>query len=183
MRHPRETRVLHTFFIERTTAMADESIIGKLKSLEAFGDIAPSHLEKLAPLCEVVNFDARTDIFRQYEKAVDVFAIVEGEVSLVLCDASVACRQIGVVKEGQLLGWSPALGRARLTDTARTETPVTALKIDGQKLLEFCQQDTEFGYEFMRRIAITLADRLSGTRRQLFEQSGLNLPEVQIESD
>ena len=81
------------------------------------------------------------------------------------------------------MGWSPLVGRPRLYDTARTVTDVTALALDGQKLMEFCAANPAFGFKFMHRIACVLAERLSATRLQLYEMSRLNLPKFQLESD
>jgi CRP-like cAMP-binding protein len=163
--------------------MSDQTKVEKLKKLKIFEDFDQKQLEKLAPLCEEVEYPARTNIFNQYDPATDVYAIVGGEVSLVYCDQKVACRQLGLVKAGEMMGWSPLVGRRLLSDTAHTNTPVTALRFDGDKMLEFCQQNPEFGFEFMRRTAVTLAERLSATRMLLMEVHGMHLPEVQVESD
>lgn len=157
--------------------------MAKLKGLKIFEGINEDHLTQLAPLCEEVSFEANTNLFNQYEKAVDVFVIVDGEVSLVICTPKVACRQIGVVKPGEMVGWSPLLGRKMLSDTAHANTAVKALRIDGEKLLDFCRTVPEFGFEFMRKTALAMAERLSGTRAQLLDVHGINLPEIQIESD
>jgi CRP-like cAMP-binding protein len=81
------------------------------------------------------------------------------------------------------MGWSPLVGRTRLYDTARALTPVKALVFDGDALMEFCGKNPVFGFRFMHRVACTLAERLSGTRLQLLEMSGVHLPEFPIESD
>jgi hypothetical protein len=49
--------------------------------------------------------------------------------------------------------------------------------------MEFCRSNPTFGFEFMRRAACVLADRLSATRLQLLEHGGYRLPCVQPESD
>ena len=45
------------------------------------------------------------------------------------------------------------------------------------------RDNPEFGFEFMHRVAMALAQRLSATRLQLLDMSGFQLPDVQIESD
>ena len=87
------------------------------------------------------------------------------------------------VGDGELVGWSPLVGRHRLSDTARTLTPVKALAIDGEQVIALCRDNPEFGFEFMHRVAMALAERLSATRLQLLDLSGFQLPDVQIESD
>ena len=112
----------------------------------------------------------------------DAYFIVDGRVSLAICDAS-GCRQISVLGGGELFGWSPIVGRSRLFDTARAETAVQALAFDADELMNYCKHHPEFGFEFMRRAAAVLAERLVATRQQLVEMSGVHLPEFTLETD
>jgi hypothetical protein len=81
------------------------------------------------------------------------------------------------------MGWSPLVGRKRLYDTARTLTAVRALAFVGSELIDFCAANPAFGFEFMRRVAVVLAERLSRARVKLRELSGTYLPEFPVESD
>lgn len=154
-----------------------------LKNLKVFSAVPEEELLQVAELCEEVKIPTGSVIFRQNDQASDVYVIVEGEVSLVVCDAISACRQIGVARAGELVGWSTVLERRLLTDMACTNTPVTALKFDGAELLNFCESHSKFGFELMRMTAFTIAERLSGVRNQLMEVHGSHLPEVALESD
>ena len=102
-----------------------------------------------------------------------------------ICEPKDTARQIAVVGEGDLVGWSPIVGRSRLSDTAVTLTPVQALVFDGQQLMDFCAANPSFGFEFMRLAASALASRLSGTRLQLLQMCGVNFPvfDLQPETD
>ena len=96
-----------------------------------------------------------------------VYVILSGEISLAIADPKESVRQIGAVHGGDLMGWSPLVGRMRLYDTARTVTPVKTLEFVGSELMDFCAANPTFGFEFMRRVACVLAERLSGARLQL----------------
>jgi len=150
-----------------------------------FRQMPDTHLGPLAEICREVELPARKTIFEEYDRAKDVYVVLSGEVSLVICEPKDVCRQIAVVGEGDLVGWSPLVGRSRLSDTAVTLTPVKALVFDGKQLLDFCMQNPAFGFEFMRRAATELAKRLSGTRLQLLQLCGNDLPlfNVQPETD
>jgi CRP-like cAMP-binding protein len=163
--------------------MAETSNLEILRSLEFFHDIAARHLEQLAEILQVVEFPARKTIFQENDRAKEVYFIVSGEVSLVICAPQVSCRQIATVRTGELMGWSPLLSRRRLSDTARTLTPVRAVVFDGAQLLDFCRQHPDFGFEFMRRAAGVLSERLDATRMQLLDLGGVKLPEVAIDTD
>ncbi len=154
-----------------------------LRDIEFFHDINSRHLECVAAISKIVEFPAHFDIFREHDPADIVYFIISGRVSLAVCAPRVGCRQLVEVGSGELIGWSPLVGRARLSDSARTLAVTKAVAIDGSRILGLCEKDPEFGFEFMRRAAQTLASRLSATRLQLLESNGLNLPKVQLESD
>lgn len=162
--------------------MAAENMAELLRQHQFFTGVDAKHIDALAAKCQVAEFPARTKIFAEFERAKDTYFILNGEISLGICDAS-GCRQITVVTKGDLLGWSPLIGRSRLFDTAWTATHVRALAFDGQELVRYCEEHPEFGFEFMRRAACVLADRLSAARVQLLELSGVHFPQVPLESD
>ena len=161
--------------------MAD--IVHILRPVEFFHDIADEYLERVAAISKIVEFPARQDIFREHEPAKDIYFIISGRVSLVICAPPLGCRQLMEVSEGELIGWSPLVGRSRLSDTARTLTPTKAIAMDGQRILSLCAEDPKFGFEFMHRAAQTLASRLTATRIQLLKMGGAHFPPVQMESD
>ena len=165
--------------------MADTSVASDIQKSRFFSQMPEEQLTQLANLCREVEIPARTTIFEEYDRAKDVYIILSGEVSLVMCEPKDSCRQIAVVGEGDLVGWSPLVGRSRLTDTAVTLTPVKALVFDGKELLEFCAANPSCGFEFMRQAASALATRLSGTRLQLLQMCGNSFPlfDVSLESD
>jgi len=163
--------------------MTATNVLEALRNSHFFSGCSDEHLKQLTEICRLVDFPARTTMFEEYEPARDVYVIVNGEISLAICEPEESCKQIAVVQAGDLVGWSPLVGRTRLYDTARTQTPVQALAFDGDELMEFCAANPLFGFQFMHRVACTLAERLGGTRLQLLEMSGVHLPEFPMESD
>lgn len=160
-----------------------DQIFEELRKLEFFQGMPDEHLQQVASISRHAEFPAHHDVFREYEPAKEVFMITQGKVSLVICAPTVGCRQLMEVGPGELMGWSPLVGQSRLSDTARTLAATKAIAIDGERLLAFCTQEPRFGFELMHRVAKTLTKRLNATRLQLLKMSGLQLPEVQIESD
>lgn len=158
-------------------------ILSPLRETEFFHGIAKEHLERVALISKIVEFPAHHDIFHENEFARDIYFVIRGRVSLAVCTPHAGCRQLMEVGPGELIGWSPLVGRPLLSDTARTLTPTVAVAIDGSRILKLCAEDPQFGFDFMHRVAHTMASRLSATRLQLLELGGQRLPRVQIESD
>ena len=164
--------------------MTEAETFELLKQMEFFQGFREEHLEKLAAIGSVVQFGPRETVFQQDQFAKFVYVIVSGQVGLAVCDQHKSiCREISVIGHGELMGWSPIVNRPRLFDSARTRTPVKAIRFEGSALRQLCEQDKGFGYEFISHAAHVLAHRLGDTRLQLLEQTGLDLPEFALESD
>lgn len=158
-------------------------LISALRVVEFFEGFADEHLQRVAAISRQVEFPAHHTIFHEDERAKEVYVILSGRVSLVYCAPRVGCRQLMEVGPGELVGWSPLVGRARLSDSAQTLSPTTVIAMDGERILALCEENPRFGFEFMHRAAQTLASRVNATREQVFKLNGALLPEVQLESD
>ncbi len=163
--------------------MSDQAILETLKEVAFFEGMDESDLSRLAGIAKTVEFPANADIFKEFDLAKDVFVIISGEVSLVSCTPASGCRKLMTVQAGEMLGWSPLVGRPRLHDTAHTLSPINAIVFDGQQILTFCEEHPKFGFQFMHRAAKVLAERLSATRLQLLDICGVRLPEVPVDTD
>ena len=160
-----------------------DSQVDLLRGVEVFRGASDDDLRNLVAMAREAEFPKGETIFREYDEAKEVYAIVSGSVALSLCHLKQNCRQIATVADGGLLGWSPLLGRMRLSDTAYTLSPVKAFVFDGAELMNYCEANPKFGFAFMRQAASVLAERLSATRLQLFDVHHMNLPEATLESD
>ena len=163
--------------------MAEKTTIETLRKIAFLEGIADEHLQKLAEIGEEEEFDAFTIIFREHDPSEKVYLVVNGNVSVVICAASVGCRHIAEVKDGELLGWAPVIDRPRLSATGRTLEKTRVVALDGQALRQLCKDDLTLGFEFMHRTASVLADRLSSTRVRFLQAGYHQLPEVALESD
>lgn len=156
--------------------MIDKSLIDALQSIEFLDGIGADHLENLASVAELVEYEEGKQIFREGEPAEQVYFVTSGSVSLEVCAPGVGCRRILTVDQGQMLGWSPVLQQARLTATARTLAPTQAIRISAGQILTLCEHNSRFGFEFMRRVALALAQRLRAARLQLLDVYGVDAP-------
>ena len=80
------------------------------------------------------------------------------------------------LSDGDLLSWSAVLEQTRLTATVRAISPIHGVVIDGQALLQICEDDPAFGFAFMRRVALATVNRLTAARMQLLDVFGAQMP-------
>lgn len=157
--------------------MNNDRLVEALREIRFLHDIGPMHLEQIAKISRLRDFDEGDVVFRQGDAAQHVYLIVYGNVSLEICAAGAGCQQILTLAPGELLGWSSVLEQLSYTARARVLDTTRVVEINVAQLLTICERDPQFGYELMRRTALALAKRLSATRMQLLNVYGPNLPQ------
>jgi CRP/FNR family transcriptional regulator, cyclic AMP receptor protein len=155
-----------------------DSLIETLREIRFVHEIGPMHLEQIAKIAAVRDFNEGDIVFRQGETAQHVYMVVSGNVSLEICAAGTGCKQILSLGPGELVGWSSVLEQLSFTSRARAVAATRLVEINVTQLLAMCDQDPQFGYTLMRQVAIALAKRLTATRMQLLDVYGASLPVV-----
>jgi CRP-like cAMP-binding protein len=161
----------------------NQNLIETLREIRFLHDIGPMHLEQIAKIGRLSDYDAGAIVFHQGDVAQLVYLVVSGNVSLEICAAGAGCKQIFTVGPGELLGWSSVLEQSCYTARARALEKTRLVEIYVTQLLTICQRDPQFGYELMHRTALALAKRLSATRMQLLDVYGASLPVLPFEGE
>lgn len=151
------------------TSSTPEQLLGQLPFSAR---LSPAAVSKLAPLVVVREFPAGAVLFEEGALHPWVYLIATGDVGLEMCVPARGCSRILTLGPGDLLVWSALLGTGRMTATAVALTPTRVLAVPAQSLRELCEQDHDFGYEWMRATAEALAKRLLATRLQLLDLYG-----------
>jgi CRP-like cAMP-binding protein len=125
------------------------------------------HLEQIAAMAEVRDYGPAEIVFREGEVADNAYLVVSGKLSLELSPATAYRKHLVDVGPGEMLGWSSLVAHQRFAATAVVVDPTRLVRIDGARLRAMCDDDPQFGYEFMRRTMLTVAKRLTATWTQL----------------
>jgi len=147
--------------------MNNKDLIQTLKGIRFLQDIDAAHLEQIADIAQICNCDVDDVVFREGQAAEDVYLVISGKLSLELSPATAYRKQLVSVGPGEMLGWSSLVESPRFAATAIVVEPTRLVRIDGARLRAICDEDPQFGYEFMRRMMRALARRLIETWRQL----------------
>jgi CRP-like cAMP-binding protein len=149
---------------EREPAMTlSEEMVG-VRALRGLGE---EHLQKLAAMAQPQECPAGGVLFSEGDASGFIFILLSGEVVLEIKAGDRDPAAVYVAGPGQLLGWSPVLGRHAMTATARAATSCRLAALDVARVEDLIQQDPRFGVAFLRHIALIVSDRLSATRRCL----------------
>lgn len=129
-------------------------------------ELEPDHLAELLKGAREVEFTPGEIIFRQGEPANRFYLIQSGKVAV---ESSERGRVVPIetLGAGDVLGWSWLFPSFAWHFQARALETTRAIACDGAHLLVRSEEDHDFGYELMKRVAQVLIRRLQATRKQL----------------
>src|SRR5262245_38541370 len=144
--------------------MSLEEDMGEVKALRGLGE---THLRKLAAIARPRDGPVDAILFREGDDSSFIFVLLSGDVTLEVDMRDRGPTVIYAACPGELLGWSPVLGRHAMTATARAATPCRLAVLEVGRVNELIEKDPQFGIAFLRQLAVIVSDRLSATRRCL----------------
>ena len=126
----------------------------------------PAHLEVLCDCAMQTQFAKDQLIFREGDLANRFYLIQEGRVALESRgdERTVLIQTVGA---GDVLGWSWLFPPYYWHFDARTLTPTKAIFFYGTRLRAQCDEDHEFGYELIKRMAAVVIVRLQAARGRM----------------
>ena len=139
----------------------------ELRRYPYFADVSEEGLREVAKISEEENVVAGTVIFREGDRADDLYIVAEGEVDIQYTLGGGEQRTVDTVISGELIMWSALVEPFRSTaiGTARQATKLVA--INGDKLRGLCEKDHDLGHRMSIGLIKLLATRLDGARVQL----------------
>jgi CRP-like cAMP-binding protein len=149
--------------------MSTQIVLEALRALDFTKDFEAKKIEKLAGISTYVTFSEGAMIFREGDSSELVYLIIEGGVDLLTQVPGHGQVEILQLEPGQLLGWSSLFPPQKKTASARTNKPTKAVAVNALKLLDLCEEDTDFGYRIVWKIADIISGRLRAARAQLLD--------------
>ena len=138
----------------------DAALLARFALLEGFPQ---DQVEILNPIMDEVRFDAGQMVFNQGDPAVYLYFVIEGSVSIRFKPDDGPVLSVADVDEGDVFGWSSALGSACYTSSAVCIEGGVFVRIAGEDLKILCQDHPETGILILNRLAGVIAQRLRGT--------------------
>jgi CRP-like cAMP-binding protein len=158
-----------------------------MKTLNALNEAITKHAffhgmnaEQLALLtngAKETAFKVGDVLFREGEPANQVYLIETGKVVLEAHEPADGTTLVQELGTGEVLGWSWLFPPFSWHFQARAIEPTTVIILNGAHLLVSAENNHDFGYELMKRVAQVVMRRLQSTRKQLIAlevESALN---------
>jgi CRP/FNR family cyclic AMP-dependent transcriptional regulator len=134
-----------------------------------FQGLDSRHLQLIAGCASNVRFDMGQYIFHEGEEANEFYIIRHGKVALETLAPGHKPITIQTIEEGDVLGWSWLFPPYRWHFNAYAVELTRAIALDGKCLRTKCEEDHDLGYEFLKRFASVVEQRLQATRLQLLD--------------
>ena len=144
--------------------------VSDFKQIKFFEKYTEDQLQKIASVSSVKEFKVKEIIFEQYDELTEIYVLLQGSLSLGISLPKDKRIHLGTIEEGQLFSWSAIFPPYISTAWVMAVTPAKVIAIDARKLNAEIEQDCDFGFKTMSKIAQTISHRLSDTRFQLMNQ-------------
>lgn len=127
----------------------------------------PVHVELLCECAMQTEFAEGQLIFREGDLANRFYLIEEGSVALESAASKGRKAVIQVLGPGDVLGWSWLFPPYYWHFDARALKPTRAIFFYGTRLRTQCDEDHDFGYELIKRVAAVVVRRMQAAREQI----------------
>jgi CRP-like cAMP-binding protein len=147
-----------------------EELQSALNLVPWFNSLTPEQFKKTAELAHLHHAKAGEIFFREGDKQDYVYIVMEGRVSLDIFVPHHGKVRFYTAEPYDVFGWSsvtPNMRQRTAGAVAVLDSTVTC--IDAEGLRQLAENDHDFGYLLMRRLANVVASRLMVTRLQLID--------------
>lgn len=135
-----------------------------------FADLTPEQVVLLASVAEGVTIDTGEYIFHEGDDLCCFFIVVEGAVGVVIEVPQKDDHQkmedviFSALGPGGAFAWSALVPPHKATASAKALSSCWLISFDCQKLIQLFEENFEFGYRMLMKVAQISRDRLHDTR-------------------
>lgn len=142
-----------------------------LSQFNLFNELPNSILKEIAAISREVSVKKGEFIFREGEKADKLHFLMKGSVALrvKLTSRPESVTVSFISTPYQSFGWSGVVAPHHYTSSAECEEDSSLLIIPSQPFIDILEQNPEYGFTVMKRIAEIIADRLRNSRQALLK--------------
>jgi CRP/FNR family transcriptional regulator, cyclic AMP receptor protein len=144
--------------------------VDDFNKFDFFNAFSKDQLAGLAKVTETKTFKKGTEIYKEGERANQIFLVSKGWVSLRKIDPE---RDLGISFEnrekGELFGTACFMKPQEYTLNAICMEDSEVMAMDADKLFDLFQKDYQVAYLFLKEIAKVYFERYKSVKRQLYE--------------
>ena len=148
----------------------EQELVKALQAIPWFQVMTAEHFEKIVKIAKVFKFEPGQVIFHEGDKEDYLYVVLEGRVAIEITVPGRGRMRILTADAMDEVGWSSVTPVVRQrTAGARAVFPSRLVAFEATELRKLCDEDHDFGYFVMRRLANVVAGRLMPPRLQLLD--------------
>ena len=128
---------------------------------------SPKTLSEIEKICDIKACSPNEIIYREHEDSRYLYIVISGQVDIQYLLKDGRRKTLDNCMPGDYLLWSSLIEPNQTNSIGISRTNSELLTIDGKRLLEICEHDTDFGFRMMSLIASVIRRRLQAARYQL----------------
>ena len=140
-----------------------------LEKVKIFNGLAEDHLKLISTKFQRETYPEGSVIFNQGDPAESLYVLLSGSVAIRFKPDDGEIIPVTDVHDGDVFGWSAALGRQAYTSCALATSASEMVCIKGKDLRELCTSQPEIGVVILERLATVIAERLKNTHAQVVD--------------
>ena len=149
---------------------SEQELVKALQAIPWFQVMTADHFKKMVSIAKIFKYEPGQVIFHEGDKEDFLYVVLEGRVAIEISVPGRGRMRILTVDAMDEVGWSAVTPVVRQrTAGARAVLPSRLVAFDASELRRACEEDHDFGYYVMRRLANLVAGRLLTTRLQLLD--------------
>jgi CRP-like cAMP-binding protein len=152
--------------------MRTENLTEILRQHPFLAGLSESYMETLLGCAANAHFAEGTYLLHEGEVANKFYLLRTGRIALETDVNARGTIRIQTAGPGEVLGWSWLISPFRWHFSAVAVADVRAVALDGECLRKKCENDHDFGYEMLSRLAQVMERRMEATRLQLLDLYG-----------
>jgi CRP-like cAMP-binding protein len=149
---------------------SEQELVKALQAIPWFQVMNEDHFKKMCKIAKILKFEPGQSIFHEGDKEDYLYVVLEGRVAIEISVPGRGRMRILTADPMEDFGWSSVTPVVRQrTAGVRAVLPSRVAAFDASELRKMCDEDHDFGYLVMRRLANVIAGRLMTTRLQLLD--------------
>lgn len=131
--------------------------------------IADGTMKELLSICSIKTFNVDDILSREDEDSDNMYIVLSGLVDIQYMQPTGKRETIDSCVKGDLIGWSSLVKPYKTSSIDMCRAQAEVLALNGTKLREICDKDTDFGYTMMSRVARVIRRRLQAARKEILQ--------------
>ncbi|OQY01034.1 MAG: hypothetical protein B6I26_05380 [Desulfobacteraceae bacterium 4572_130] len=156
--------------------------IQEFKRINLFKDMPDNLLEIIGAEAQISIFSTKKQLFKENDIVDNFYMLLMGQISMEVKLSSKITVTLETIQSGSCFGLSSLVPKAKVFSSAICQEPCEIITLPGQRMMQLFQDNNEFGYEIMLRLARSYKQKMNNRIKMIMTILDEN-PELKNQAD